>query len=336
MPRIELPGAFNARNVIVGVTAMAVAIGAWFALRSMFSGASQAGPAPPVVVAAVAPEPKAPEPEPEPTFPMVLVAKQDLHTGVLLRSELMEWREWREPLDAGLAVVKDVVPMAAVLGAVARRLIKQGDMIAWDRIIRPGAAGFITAVLDPNRRAVTIEVDNATTTANIIHPGDHVDVILVYEGNAIEGQGPSAQAIVNDVRVLAVGATTLEFGRYELGGIEQLRDLGQETRRPPKGDTYTLEVYPVDARRIALAASTGRLTLAMRPVAGGATSSPAARALGDRVAMGGAGSGEEGLVSIHDVLRAPAPKEQPSLPRVRIIRGAGGATEKVTATEEAG
>ena len=203
-----------------------------------------------------------PEMQAPPVFPKLLVAKRDIQSGVMLISDLVEWREWREPIDLNMAVLQDAVPLQAILGSVTRQVYMEGTPIAWDGIITPGGPGFIGAVLKPGMRAVTVEVDRATTSANIIYPGDRVDVIMVTVG---DGALAASQAIVRDARVLAVGSTIFSMGRY--GRVSLSKAGAIEPVAPPVGENYTLEVLPVDAERVALAVATGRLTLAMRSVA---------------------------------------------------------------------
>ena len=155
-------------------------------------------------------------------------------------------------------------------------------------------------------RAVTIEVDRATTSANIIYPGDRVDVIMV---SAEQGPGALAQAIVHNARVLAVGSTILSIGRY--GSVNAIGGGLLEPAPRPAGENYTLELLPVDAERITLAANAGRLTLAMRSVNAQLEydweHSPPVR--------------------LSEVLVSPAPPPPPPAdPPVRIIRGGAGRT----------
>ena len=296
-------------KAIPAAVALTIAAVAWFGVQSVFLGDdSDAAPTPPPVK----PVPASPPPQavPDvvvqaaPVFPNLLVARRDLNSGVMLISELVEWREWREPIDLHMAVLQDAVPLQAILGSVTRRPYAAGAPIAWDGIITPGGPGFIGAVLLPGMRAVTVEVDRATTSANIIYPGDRVDVIMVTAG---DGPQVAAQAIVRDVRVLAVGSTIFSLGRYgrvslsKAGAIEQVA--------PPAGENYTLEVLPVDAERISLAANTGRLTLAMRSVS-------APPDYDDETPR---------PVRLSEVLVEPkTPAPPPQAPPVRIIRGSIG------------
>lgn len=297
------PRLLRPRTVVPAVLALVIGVTAWFGLRpALFGDGAEPAP-PPAPPQAVAEE--APEPEPEVVYPFVLTAKRPIQSGVLLTVELVEWVEWREALDVNVAVMQDAVPLQAILGAVTLRSFAEGELMAWDGLIVPGSPGFVTAVLAPGHRAVTVEVDRATTLANLIYPGDHVDVILVADTAAGEVSAdavPRAQSIVHGVRVLAVGSTTISLGRY---GRRSVQAAGMiEGVAPPEGETYTLELVPKDAERIALATQTGRLTLAIRPIFTG----PHAAAT-------------DGLpVQFGDVMGSA--EEEPDEPlRVRVIRG---------------
>ena len=306
---------FRHGKAIPAAIALLIALVAWFGIQNFFfdetpEPASAAvyqpspAPAPQQTVPAVAAQsmpPAAPEIEAPPVYPRLLVAKRDIKSGVMMISDLVEWREWREPIDLNMAVLQGTVPLQAILGSVTRGAYAEGTPIAWDGIITPGGPGFIGAVLKPGLRAVTVEVDRATTSANIIYPGDRVDVIMV---TANDGAQAASQAIVRDARVLAVGSTIFSLGRY--GRVSLTKAGAIEPVAPPAGENYTLEVLPIDAERIALAVATGRLTLAMRSVA----APPADDRRTPRP------------VRLSEVLIEPKPPPPPpGAPPVRIIRG---------------
>ncbi len=250
--------AYGVRPIPVVVAAVA-AVAAWLVLGTdlVVSGGDRQD-RPQAVVAEVAPPPE--PPRPPPVYPSVLVANRDIEAGVLVTSELVEFRESREPVDVNMAVVEGAVPQRAVIGAVTRRPFGAGAMMSWDGLLMPGHPGFISAVLAPGMRAVTVGVDSATTSAKIIYPGDRVDVILVAAAQA--GQSAASRTIVRDTRVLAVGDAVLSLGRYGTVSLAQAGEI--EPIPQPTGSTFTLEVPPVDAERIAVALAAGQLTLAMR------------------------------------------------------------------------
>ena len=303
------PGALR-RNLIPVAVAVILGGVAWVGIGPMLSGGDdeeQPPPPPPPVPVQQAPPPTASPASdrhpPEVIYPSVLVANRDIPSGMLLRAEFVQWRQWRETLDVDRAVVEDVVPLRAVIGAVTRRRFQEGDMVAWDGLLVPGHPGFISAVLTQGMRAVTVEVDRATTSANIIYPGDRVDVIMVTTGG---GEASASRTIVHDCRVLAVGSTVLSLGRYGTVSLTQAGEL--KPPDPPTGENYTLEVLPADAARIAIATQAGRLTLAMRPI----NAPLALDADGIPVRLG-------------DVM--PVPDDEPEPTPVRIIRGSQAAVE---------
>lgn len=308
--------AFNSvrrSKAVPAVIALVIAGFAWVGIQNLlFRDTSQSAPAPVNVQEQAqenAPAGHQPAPQPAetpPVYPKVLVAAHGLRSGVMLTAELVEWQEWVEPIDLNMVLLQQAVPLQAILGSVTRQTYAAGSPIGWDGIIAPGAPGFIGAVLAPGMRAVTVEVDRATTSANIIYPGDRVDVIMV---SAQQGAESLAQAIVHNVRVLAVGSTILSIGRY--GKINLTATGSVEPVPPPAGENYTLELLPADAERITLAANSGRLTLAMRSV----NSRPTYDYDG----------GNRGPVRLSEVLidPTPPPPPPPAQPTVRIIRGGG-------------
>ena len=328
------PDLFRARNLVPAGIAILVVAGAWFGIRQTqtdepSAAAQQAASAP-----VEAPAPDAPPPAEPGISPTVLVASRDIGRGVLLNMDLMEWREWLEPVDLSRAVIKDAVPLESVVGAVSRRDIAAGELITWENLVMSGMPGFVTAVLSPGHRAMTVSVDESTTRAQIIYPGDHVDVILVHSpgsggvpadlgGNA----GPASQMIVRDVRVLAVGSATMDMNRYgttsiAAGGVLQRPE-------PPSGETYTLEVSTLDAERVALAAVAGRLTLVVRPISAVSVVDATSQSV----------SFEEATkpVRFAEVMQGLGPAEAdlpPPSQSIRIIRGRGRSSEETLEAQE--
>lgn len=301
------------RNLIPAAIAVVLGGVAWVGIGPLLSGDDdEEAPEPEVVEVVRTPAPLPTESPasdrhpPEVVHPSVLVANRAVPSGVLLTTEFVEWREWHGPVDVNMAVVRDVVPLRAVIGSVTRRRFRDGDMIAWDGILVPGHPGFISAVLAPGMVAVTVEVNRPTTVANIIYPGDRVDVIMVSRATAEGSGGPASRTIVRHCRVLAVGSSVLSLGRY---GSVSLTQAGQlQPVEQPEGDNYTLEVLPTDAERVQLAASVGELTLAMRPINAPVDS-----------------AAERDPVRLGEVMPVPE-GPVPSVP-VRIIRGAEAAVD---------
>ena len=73
-----------------------------------------------------------------------------------------------------MVVVEGAVPLRAVAGAVTRYAMKAGTMVSWDKLLMLGHPGFISAVLAPGMRAVTVNVDSATTSARRRRRADRI------------------------------------------------------------------------------------------------------------------------------------------------------------------
>ena len=293
------------RNVLPAAIAVVFGVVAWFGVRPLLSD----DPAPAADIATAPAADAAPQPVPVAeapvVYPNVLVASTNVEAGVMLTADMVEWVEWRD----GLGLFDDAVVRRQ--GAHGRRRGRRhpaprsppGTPVTWGDILMPGHPGFVSAVLGPGMLGMTVEVDRATTSANIIYPGDHVDVIVAMSD---DNDVLASRTVLRGVRVLAVGSMVMSPGRY---GTVSVTDAGIVEPPPlPRGENYTLEVTPGGAERLALATSAGSLTLAMRAAA--ADVHPPRNAA---------------PVRLSEVMPSqPTPKPVPS---VRVIRGAGTPTE---------
>ena len=334
LPNFVRPGVLNVRNMVAGVVAMVLAVVIFFGIQ-MALGTAEEVPQPQPVVAEVvepppepepepepAPEPEPePEPAPEPEGPIVLLAAEAISPGDRLVRNMVEWDEWDGPMEAEFVFITNETPLSVILGAIAKQPIQVGEMITWDKVIAPGAPGFLTSILSPGHRAVTIEADRATTNANIIRPGDRVDVIVTHDGDlpGLAGRGRIAQVIVENVLVLAVGSTTMASHPYfSTGLVDDIISAADAT--PPNSETYTLEVAVHDAERVALA--TRQITLSLRPFRLSELDDYHYPLVGFSEAL--------------DVVPEPEPAPPVAPPSVRVIRGAKSSESVVATPEEAG
>lgn len=194
----------------------------------------------------------------------VLVAASAIKTGTLLRKDDVAWR----------AVARDRVPPAAILqqpdaeksllGAVARRDFAAGEPLVPGGFVKPGARGFLAAVLSPGMRAVSIAVDAASSAAGLVQPGDRVDVLLAQNLNTVGGNsGAVSETVLQNVRVIAVDQW---FSGHQQPATTGSSRFGTTDRRIPK--TVTLEVSEEDGKRLLVAGQLGKLTLAVRALTG--------------------------------------------------------------------
>lgn len=218
------------------------------------------------VAVSLEPEP-AVAPPPEPVIPPVevLAAARNMPAGTLLTAtdltyvplearNVLSSHIRREPADAG----QEQEP-PPVIGAVTRIPFLAGMPLTDAGLIRPGEDGFLAAVLLPDRRAITITVNQETSHAGMIAPGDRVDIIFTMQ---VSSDDPSqlnsfSRTVLEDIRVVAVGRR-----------IESVNYAEQEGSLTPQigGNTVTLEVRPPEADKLVLATTRGSLALALRPL----------------------------------------------------------------------
>lgn len=102
--------------------------------------------------------------------------------------------------------------------------------------------------IEIGHRAITLPVDEIQSVSRFVKPGSYVDMISVINGNP-----STAQLLLQDVKVLAVGTTTENT---------QVEAAATETQDPYT--MVTVELDPEDAVLLTLARQNGFITLIQR------------------------------------------------------------------------
>ncbi|HUH83357.1 MAG TPA: Flp pilus assembly protein CpaB [Stellaceae bacterium] len=202
--------------------------------------------APPPVVAA-----------PEKPQTMVLVARGDLKVGQFIRPDSVRWQAWPDDGVAPTYLLKAQHDEQEFYGAVVRSSLGDGEPLTLNRILRPGDVGFLAAVLQPGKRAVTVNLTAAGGVSGLIFPGDHVDLLATLTLTDPEGKEKidhhAAETVLSNLKVLALDQ------RLDPQGLSS-----KEAKDAQIAKTATLEVTPKEAEIIAVVAEIGRLTLSLR------------------------------------------------------------------------
>ncbi|MEM6625480.1 MAG: Flp pilus assembly protein CpaB [Pseudomonadota bacterium] len=232
-------------RILILLVAAVAAIGAAFIVSNM-----QAQPAP-----AAAPTIIAQPVETELTN--VLVAKNDLPIGHYLSENDLVWQPWPTdaPTSAFVTDEDDPEALEAHAGAVVRTQLVAGEPITSTKIVHPGEAGFMAAVLTPGMRAVSVEISAETAAGGFIMPNDRVDVILVRYVDVIRGdtisQSVAPDTILANIRVLAIDST------FRTEGPEDEAQVVEGTRA-------TVELTKEDAELLSAADEMGDLHFTLR------------------------------------------------------------------------
>src|SRR5215470_1162518 len=182
----------------------------------------------------------------------VIVAAVPLRFGTALTASVLAEVQWpSSSVPAGAFTSRE-----ALLGPGGLRTvvvaIAQNEPVLAAKITGPGQRGTLSAVIDADKKAVTIRVDDVLGVAGFVQPDDRVDVLLTRNDRPASpsvSHSPEAaysDLLLQNVRVLA---------------IDQIADRGGQAK-PAKA--VTIEVTTEDAQKVALGASVGQLSLALR------------------------------------------------------------------------
>ena len=200
-----------------------------------------------------------------PPRPAVIVATHDIPAGTLLRPDDVAWKEIAADEVRPGSLMRGQATPGELVGALTRRKIDDGEPLLAADLIRPNERQFLSAVLKPGMRAVSIAVDAPQSAAGLILPGDQVDVILTQsfgDSNNDLASKSVAETVLRDVRIIAVDQTLSTVDKGPAGGSRVL--FSPDASRVPK--TVTFEVSDRDAERLVLASQLGRLQLSVRPL----------------------------------------------------------------------
>ncbi|MBC7667826.1 MAG: Flp pilus assembly protein CpaB [Gemmatimonadaceae bacterium] len=210
----------------------------------------------------------------------VLVAKRDLAIGDRLTAADVTWQAWptgainaafitngaapppvtkvsdkaAKAMDTvAQGMIGGVTPEKAIEGAIVRDPILAGEPITPRKIVRGGEGGYLSVVLSPGKRAMSVPITSETAVAGFVLPGDRVDVLQIRDARSTGEGGASgkqtiAETVLQNVRVLALDQST----------------TAEKDAKTIVASTATLEVGPFDAEALTKAKAAGPVTLVLR------------------------------------------------------------------------
>ncbi len=201
--------------------------------------------------------------------PAVLVAERAIPTGTLLRPDDFGWRDIRANQVGPGSLLRGQVSQGEFIGAVTRRPFAAGEPIVAADVVKPNERQFLSAVLKPGTRAVSISVDAPQSVAGLVLPGDRVDVILTQslaEPGGDVARKTVAETVLRDVRVIAVDQSLNTTGKPPAAPSQGAFAPTSQSRIPK---TVTFALTDRQAERLFVAAQLGRLHLSVRPLEAG-------------------------------------------------------------------
>jgi pilus assembly protein CpaB len=255
--------------------------------------------------AAIAAQIAAPKPVAAPSV-QVLVARNALRTGQLIKPEDLRWQAWPQGALPQTYIIEGKRPLTDFVGAVARTSFRIGQPLVDTDIVMAGSRGFLAAVLRPGLRAVSVPATATSAVSGFIYAGDRVDVLLTHTLNGPNGQHSATETILRNARVIAMDQR-LDFAPGD---------------KPEVGKTATLELTAKQTEIVTLGVKMGELSLVLR-------------SLQDEEERDGEGNSEDATAELgqsytHDtqvsrLIKEPAPPKPPEAakPAIFVLRGAG-------------
>lgn len=173
----------------------------------------------------------------------VAVATAEVTPGNALTGAAIKIASWPKEL---------IPPQAAsalnqVEGRVALSPISSGEPILFSKLAPVGTAAGLSSLLDENKRAFTVRVDDVTGVGGFLHPRDKVDILAELKVHGIDES--ISKTILQNIKILSVGQT------WE-------QKVGDS--KPAVVNTVTLELTPEQSEVLNLATNEGKIRLVLR------------------------------------------------------------------------
>jgi len=176
----------------------------------------------------------------------VVVANADLRPGTLVSGDTVAVREVPKAFLHSDAVLAD--DWSSVAGRVLSHSLRSGEPVLASHLAQDVGAGF-SSQLEPGMRALTFAVDDESSIAGMLAPGDHIDIFFTTTTSHESVTLP----LLTNIPVIATGVRTLTNTAY----VDSRRDAGQY-------HTVTVSVQPGDAAKITHAQDAGKITITLR------------------------------------------------------------------------
>jgi pilus assembly protein CpaB len=185
----------------------------------------------------------------------VIVPRRDLPAGTVISTDVVAAREVAADLVYDTAISAE--QFEAIQGQALIRNVRQGRPLRTSdlRIVFADFSGYVPQ----GKRAMTVAINELDSNANMLQPGNWVDLMLVLGDGAatqsfVDVVGTVVSPFMSRMKVLATGQQVTSGG---------LPDGGNNSRRASYTNV-TLEVTPEQAAKLTLAGEIGSLRAVLR------------------------------------------------------------------------
>ncbi len=176
----------------------------------------------------------------------IVVAAKDFSFGDPLQTETLREISWPKASlpDGAFSKISDLTVDGR---RVALTSISTNEPILKWKISGAGGRASLAASVTSGMRAVSVRVNDVVGVGGFILPGDRVDLIYIRTQVKTDSESPSTDVLVQNAKVLAV---------------DQSAD--EKNDKPVLAKVVTVEVSTLDAQKLALAQTTGSISLTLR------------------------------------------------------------------------
>ncbi len=175
----------------------------------------------------------------------VVVPMADAPKGTMLSGETVVARDIQADLLYPDMVTADQFSM--IEGKRLLRPVERGRPLRREDVLDDRAD--LSAMLDKGRRAITLDIDEFNSIAQMVRPGNKLDLYLIVPEST---GGQEIVTFLQGVKVLAAGQAT------------KSPEPGTPEARNFRYGTVTFDLDPDDAARLALAQQFGRIRMVLR------------------------------------------------------------------------
>lgn len=194
--------------------------------------------------------------KPKVTMGVVLVAKREIPVQTPITAEDLTFKQVPvEYIQPGA-----VTSLEQVIGQIASGPIGAEEQILSTKLLPPGNVGKTLSEITPEgKRAVTVAVDNLSSIANLLKPGDYVDILALIAlpkraaAQAKEESEPRLISLFQGVQVLAMG-----------NELVISKNKAKESGASAAAQNVTFALTPQEAALLSFVQEHGKIKLALR------------------------------------------------------------------------
>jgi pilus assembly protein CpaB len=170
---------------------------------------------------------------------MVVVAALEIPFAEKIEAVHLKTIKW----PSGMLPAGAVSDPAEVVGKIAKQGFFPDEIILQERIAEHLGGSTLSAIVEPNKRAITVRVNDVIGVAGFLLPGNRVDVLA---SRKIKKRAET-RTVLKDMKVLAVDQTA-----------------SPEKDKPVVVRAVTLEMTPAEAEILVKSSQEGPLQLTLR------------------------------------------------------------------------